>query len=221
MAKIALYAGETQRKHAGRGRPATPGLRERILDAASEVFGEQPFHQVHVADVARKAKVAKGTVYRYFPTKEALYLASLFHGMEQLQAELETVSRTQPDPRQRLEALATQLLEFFWGRDLFFLLLHRSEEQQGGLHARAWRARRQKFAQLIAATLEEGIAAAMFRRVHVPTATEALLGMLRGVHRYRRPDDTPQRAAQAVLDLFLHGVAATAPDSYANTRGKP
>lgn len=220
MAKVASYAVRTGAQQAGRGRPATPGLRERILQAASRVFGEQPFHQVHVADVARKAKVAKGTVYRYFPTKEVLYLASLFYDMEQLQAELETVARTQTDPRKRLEALAIQLLQFFWGRDLFFLLLHRSEEHQGGPHARAWRARRQKFAQLIAATLEEGIAGGMFRRLHVPTATEALLGMLRGVHRYRNPEDTPERAAGAVLDLFLHGVASNASYSPANIRGK-
>jgi AcrR family transcriptional regulator len=45
--------------------------RERILKAARKVFAEQGLHS-QIDDVARKAKVGVGTVYRHFPTKEAL-----------------------------------------------------------------------------------------------------------------------------------------------------
>jgi AcrR family transcriptional regulator len=45
--------------------------RERILKAARAVFGEQGL-DAQIDDVARRAKVGVGTVYRHFPTKEAL-----------------------------------------------------------------------------------------------------------------------------------------------------
>jgi hypothetical protein len=45
--------------------------RERILKAARAVFAEQGMHS-QIDDVAKRAKVGVGTVYRHFPTKEAL-----------------------------------------------------------------------------------------------------------------------------------------------------
>jgi AcrR family transcriptional regulator len=45
--------------------------RERVIKAARAVFAEQG-RDAQVDDVARRAKVGVGTVYRHFPTKEAL-----------------------------------------------------------------------------------------------------------------------------------------------------
>ena len=45
--------------------------RERILKAARAVFGDQGI-EAQIDDVAKRAKVGVGTVYRHFPTKEAL-----------------------------------------------------------------------------------------------------------------------------------------------------
>jgi AcrR family transcriptional regulator len=45
--------------------------RERVLTAAREVFGEQG-RDAQIDDVARRADVGVGTVYRHFPTKDAL-----------------------------------------------------------------------------------------------------------------------------------------------------
>jgi AcrR family transcriptional regulator len=45
--------------------------RERIVDAARELFAECG-HATQMDDVARRAQVGVGTVYRHFPTKAAL-----------------------------------------------------------------------------------------------------------------------------------------------------
>src|SRR5512132_3777585 len=45
--------------------------RERILKAAGAVFADRGI-DAQMDDVARRAKVGVGTVYRHFPTKEAL-----------------------------------------------------------------------------------------------------------------------------------------------------
>lgn len=48
--------------------------RERsILDAASHLFHQQPWDRLTIATVAAYAGIGKGTVYKHFPSKEALY----------------------------------------------------------------------------------------------------------------------------------------------------
>jgi AcrR family transcriptional regulator len=46
--------------------------RAAILDAALDRFSEVGFHATTVPQVAEAARVALGTIYRYFPSKEAL-----------------------------------------------------------------------------------------------------------------------------------------------------
>lgn len=77
----------------------------RILAAAARVFAQRGYHAARVAEIARVAEVAHGTVYLYFRNKEEL-LVSLFR--ERLGALVET-ARTQlariQDPAERLRAL--------------------------------------------------------------------------------------------------------------------
>jgi len=70
--------------------------RQRLLDAAAAVFA------AHGADVpidviAREAGVGPGTVYRHFPTKDALFEAVMLERFAQLTAEARTLL-TAPDP---------------------------------------------------------------------------------------------------------------------------
>ena len=57
--------------------------RERILKADRAVFADQGMHS-QIDDVARRAKVGVGTVYRHFPTKEALLLALVRERFEEI-----------------------------------------------------------------------------------------------------------------------------------------
>jgi AcrR family transcriptional regulator len=47
----------------------------QILDAAFEVFGERGLAGAKLDDIAKRAGVAKGTIYLYFPNKEELFRA--------------------------------------------------------------------------------------------------------------------------------------------------
>ncbi|TYR81615.1 TetR/AcrR family transcriptional regulator [Priestia megaterium] len=49
--------------------------REKILDAAFEVFGSKGYHDAKMIEIAKKAGISKGTIYLYFPSKEDLYIA--------------------------------------------------------------------------------------------------------------------------------------------------
>ena len=52
---------------------AADGKREAILGAALELFGRYGFRRTSIDDIARRAGIAKGTVYLYVETKETLF----------------------------------------------------------------------------------------------------------------------------------------------------
>lgn len=70
--------------------------REHVLTIAQEVFAAEGL-AVPIDEIARRAGLGVGTLYRHFPTKEALFLAIVVDRMEHLIAEARTLA-TAPDP---------------------------------------------------------------------------------------------------------------------------
>lgn len=70
--------------------------RERVLTAAAEVFAEQGA-DASVAEIARRAGVGAGTLFRHFPTKHDLLLATLELGFDDVQAAM-SHAETLDDP---------------------------------------------------------------------------------------------------------------------------
>jgi AcrR family transcriptional regulator len=79
--------------------------RERVLTAAREVFAEHG-REAQMDDVARRAEVGVGTVYRHFPTKEALIDALVAEAFERLVAVAKEQAQRNDDP---WDALVTTL----------------------------------------------------------------------------------------------------------------
>src|SRR5437867_9665774 len=84
-----------------------PGAKkDAILRAATDVFAERGYFNAQVADVARAAGVAAGTVYLYFKSKDDLLVSIFERSMrESLTAGREAVADLS-DPRERLRRLA-------------------------------------------------------------------------------------------------------------------
>jgi len=61
-----------------------PSAKERILEAALEVFSHKGFHPATMDEIAEKAGVGKGTLYRYFETKEKLFAELVRLRLEEL-----------------------------------------------------------------------------------------------------------------------------------------
>jgi len=63
-------------------RPLDPDKRRRLLEAAIEIFARDGYRHASVADVAEAANVAKGGVYLYFESKEALFAEAFLSAFE-------------------------------------------------------------------------------------------------------------------------------------------
>ncbi len=183
------------------------GLRQNILHAAEVTFTEHDYHEVLMEDVAHACGVGKGTLYRYFPSKRELYLAVMFDGIERLRDELQAAVHTPVTPAQKIERIVRCILGHFWDRRFFFALIHRNEHRPEDPEGREWRRRRAEIVDIVQHTLEEAVAAGHMRRMNARIAAEMLLGMVRGVNRYRRRHDALEDAVAAIVQVFWRGVA--------------
>ena len=71
---------------AGRRQENKERTRRAILKAALELFSEKGFHRTRTRDISAKAKIAEGTLFNYFPTKEDLALYFLEREIAELEA---------------------------------------------------------------------------------------------------------------------------------------
>ncbi len=75
----------------------------RILEAATRIFARKGFYNATVADIAKVAEVAEGTIYLYFKNKDDLLISIFEHSMdlfiEQVNRELTKIK----DPKEKLK----------------------------------------------------------------------------------------------------------------------
>jgi AcrR family transcriptional regulator len=192
-----------------RGRPSTPFLRERILHSAEVLFAQKQFDRVLIDEIAARAGVGKGSVYRQFRSKEELYAAVVIEGFGQLQKEISAALGHATSVHDQVATIVRHTLVFFWSRRQFFALLH-DPRALPRRHERLYHAERQRFTALISDVLLRGVDNGSLRSdLDTRIGAEALLGMLRGINRYCREYTTPEAAVPIITAIFIGGCSAT------------
>src|SRR4051794_32884024 len=79
--------------------------RRRILRAAADLATEGGFDAVQMREVAERADVALGTLYRYFPSKIHLLVSVLADEMDALHNRLKAASAGPESPEERVSAV--------------------------------------------------------------------------------------------------------------------
>ena len=186
--------------------------RDAILRAAIDVFADRGYFNAQVADVARAAGVAAGTVYLYFRSKDDL-LVSIFERSMRIALDegRQVIDRTD-DPRERLRQFARMHLGRL-GRDRNLAIVFQVELRQSTkFMERLSSTLLRDYLGLIRDAIADGQRSGLFRSDVKPTiAAKVLFGALdematNWILSNRRYALEPE--ADAVLDLFVNGVAA-------------
>jgi TetR/AcrR family fatty acid metabolism transcriptional regulator len=186
--------------------------REAILRAAISVFAHNGYFNSKVADIAREAGVADGTVYLYFKSKEEILHSIFDRSVDQAVADARKEIENISDPREKLRRIARLHLERLGDdRDLavvFQVELRGSTKFMEEFSAAGFAA----YLALIRTTFEEGQQVGVFRAdLNAKVVAKILFGALDEMatnwilskRRYRLPP-----MADQVLDIFLNGVNA-------------
>ena len=193
-------------------RNGASGKREAILRAATRVFARNGYFNSKVADIARAAGVADGTVYLYFKSKEEI-LHSIFdqNMAEAIAAGRKLIAKLR-DPREKLRRIATLHLERL-GADRDLAVVFQVELRGSTKFMQEFSAA--GFAQylgLLRATFEEGQRAGVFRsELNAKVVSKILFGALDEMATnwiISKRSYKLEPMAEVVMEVFLNGVGA-------------
>lgn len=144
------------------GQPAVRdkvATRQRLLDAAEEVFAEKGYHGTVVDDIIRVSDSSKGGFYFHFPNKQAIFLALVDKLVPQLAAAIDRAIAAETDPIAQLDAALGTVLETFGRhRKLSKILLIEAVGLGHGFDEKLMRTRG-RFAGMIQDHLDRAVAA--------------------------------------------------------------
>jgi AcrR family transcriptional regulator len=180
-----------------------------ILEAASRIFASRPFHEVLIDTIAADAGIGKGTIYRYFETKEELYFATVLHVVEALARELEMRVRAETSAIKRLESIATLILNRFWERR-YLLPFFQRDERFPMLEVELVK-RREPILRVVQEAILAGIEQREFRGVDARIGAELFLGMVRSMNLFHIPDDRLEDLVAQLMSVFVSGTARREP----------
>jgi TetR/AcrR family transcriptional regulator, fatty acid metabolism regulator protein len=183
----------------------------RIIEAATKVFAKNGFYQSKIAQIAKEAGVADGTIYIYFENKDDI-LISLFE--EQMKAVLDNMAlqiTKIDDPTEKLEIFASTHLDLIEkNKDMAEII--QVELRQSGKFMKEYKNERfLEYLDIIGDIIIEGQKRGLFRKDVIPgVAKRAFFGALDEVSRFwvlssRRQYDI-RIVAKQISGFFLNGI---------------
>ncbi len=103
--------------------PSQRARRQRIVDCAFELLTEREYEEIQVRDVAERAGVALGTVYRYFSSKEHLFADVLVKWSGAMRDRVERSPLQGDGPAEQLTDLYLRAIDAFARRPQFYRTL--------------------------------------------------------------------------------------------------
>jgi TetR/AcrR family fatty acid metabolism transcriptional regulator len=201
---------ESRRTSSNLIEPPRSGKRDAILAAAVEVFARRGYFGAQVADIARAAGVAAGTVYLYFRSKDDLLVSIFEKTMKEAREEGHAALQGVADPVERLRRIARLHLDRL-GRDRNLAVVFQVELRQSTkFMERFSTSDLRNYLGIIRDTIAHGQETGAFRKALSPTlAAKMFFGALDEMatnwilsnRRYALAAD-----ADAIVDLFVNGV---------------
>jgi TetR/AcrR family transcriptional regulator, fatty acid metabolism regulator protein len=192
-------------------RNGTTNKREAILRAATRVFAGNGYFNSKVADIARAADVADGTVYLYFKSKEEILHSIFDQNMAEAMAACHKLIDRVSDPREKLRRIAALHLQRLGAdRDLavvFQVELRGSTKFMQEFSAAGFA----EYLNLLCKIFEEGQRAGTFRKdLNAKVVSKILFGALDEMATnwiISKRSYQLEPMAEIVMDVFLSGVS--------------
>ncbi len=213
-----MIAGRAEPRRAAvppRRAAKTPAARSdkqaHILRAATRVFARHGFFNAQMADIAREAGVAAGTVYLYFRSKDELLVSIFERGMREAIAEGRKALAGVADPVERLRVIARTHLERV-SRDRDTAVVFQVELRRSTKHMREFSTTLlREYLGIIRSIVAEGQETGVFTKDASPTvAAKLVFGALDEMATnwmLSRRRYSLAAEADAVVDLLVNGLA--------------
>jgi len=152
--------------------------RKKIIKAAEWLFSRNGFHGTEVEQIARRADLAKGTVYNYFQNKEDILLSVVENAIQELDDKMRKGLKGIASPVERLSRGIDIYGNFLKkGQSLVRMLMsekaHLSFDFKKRFHAFVY-----SRANFIEKALEEAVGQGLLKKIDTYVAATCLVGMM-------------------------------------------
>jgi len=153
-----------------------PATRDRILQAALEVFAEKGYHRALVDDIVRASRTSKGAVYHHFPNKEALFLALVDEFAQRLAVTVAAAIAGRQGALAKVEGALMAALDTFARNERLARLILLEAVSLGAVYQAKRAEVHDRFAGLIRGYLDQAVQEGIIAPLDTRVATLAWLG---------------------------------------------
>jgi AcrR family transcriptional regulator len=196
-----------------RGRPKNEALwalrSEQILDAAAEVFAKHGYRNTDVQYVADSLQVGKGTIYRYFATKEELFLAAVDRSMLRLKEHFQSRVHSIADPLERAVRAVYEYLAFFQEHPQYVELIIQERAEFRDRKKPTYFVHRDANVEPWREVFRTLIAQGRIRGIPVERITDVLSDLLYGTmftNYFVGRNRSPEEQARDIVDIAFQGI---------------
>jgi AcrR family transcriptional regulator len=156
--------------------------REEILSVAEGLFSKNGFFKTNMAEIAENAQFAMGTVYKFFKSKEDIYISLVESKVEEMVRQLERAIHNSGSAQEKIrEVIRVKLAFADQNRDFFRIYVSEWSgfewTVKSAFGENVWK-RYLAQIDLVANLIKVGIKTGEFRKVNPKDTALALHGML-------------------------------------------
>ncbi len=186
--------------------------RARILQAALKLFASQGYNRTTTKDLANSAKVAEGTLFRYFPNKKAILIEVATSGWIEILTDLLTELSEMGSYKAISQVMRRRMLNIQENSDLLRVCFIEAQ-YHSELRERIQSEVIEKMTDVAEAFFETAMSKGIYRQINPKIVAKVFLGMFAiagfSTETIIDPEASPkamQEMAEGIADIFLHGV---------------
>lgn len=186
--------------------------RKAIVEAAREVFSENGYDGTTIDAVAERSEFAKATLYKFFRTKEELYLSVVEDGFREINGIAEKAMQEDLPVREKFALFIERLITHFSDHADFFRLLMR---EIGRVNMAGWKGSphamiHEQLNGILARELERGIKLKQVRKIDAQRAGQVFNHMVYAYHLnnlfFEHDEKMKEDAVEFLVSVFFDGV---------------
>lgn len=189
-----------------------------ILTVAERLFARKGFFKTSMAEIAQEAEFSVGSLYQFFPSKEAVYVALMEEKFEEYLALVQRDVAGAKTALDQLDALIATKVSFFEKHRNFFRI-YVTEWGVGecsikGVLGKRISSLREEYLALLARTMETGIRRRLFKKLDAREMAQLFDGMMNAIiHQWvaSAGEESLLAKADVIRDVFLRGVLVGQP----------
>ncbi len=155
--------------------------KELILRVSRDLFARFGLKKTTVEEIARFARIGKGTIYHYFESKERIFAEVIEEEREFLKKKVWEAINREDSPQGKLKAFLLTKLKYLVRLSNYYGALRDKYLERYSVIEKARRESFEEELKIVKSILEEGVRKAIFSVENLPLTALAIVSSLRGL----------------------------------------